>query len=402
MLSGLLIALITLTILELTLRAGSVLLNRKTATEFSKKHHALRILTVGDSHTYGLYFTRDKAWPAQLEKLLLANNIDAEVINLAYPGTNSTRIRNNIESMLDNVQPDFVLMLVGANDYWTTTFENQKKRDADQIIQWIKENIRIYKLAVFIEKQAAAHSIQKTPVYAYEEDLIDLLHQDPEDAAITLKRILNRLSIETIKSNGKIYLKNGEKQVGLTDIAIQLKELSEQPEKIGGETIKDPSIAILLQLARICKETVGINEGAFRLRNGTASFGGQTYELGPPSSDNIITDFLKIKDLTVANISAINTAVDKHNARLILLNYPFANSVKIFHQNIYIEEAAQKSSIPLINIQKAVNSVCVPAKCPELLIPNDLHPTEKGHQFIANEVYNFLQPYIHDKQGARP
>ena len=390
-LSALCIAIITLIILEISLHVASILLSRNTNNEtLQNKKNTLRILTLGDSHTYGLYYTRNQAWPAQLEKKLLSNNINAEVINLAHPGTNSTKIQKNIDRMLDDIQPDIVLMLVGVNDFWTTTFDSDKENNFNNGMEWIKKNIRIYKLIIFITKQQEAEKAVGKPVYAYEEDLI-LLKKNDTEAITTLQRIVNRLGIETETLNGDVYLKNNNKTISLKDIILKIQVSAESIETIGGEEVKDPAIATLIKLIRVCRENIGTNDEIFGLKNGVASFGNQQYELGASNSKDTIKDFQIIKEMTIENIGAINTSVKRHNAKLILLNYPFANSMKIIHHNAYIEEAAKKNDIPLINIQKAVNALCVPAKCPELLIPNDLHPTENGHKFIANEVYKFLQ-----------
>ena len=239
------------------------------------------------------------------------------------------------------------------------------------------------------DRQEAEKAVGK-PVYAYEEDLI-LLKKNDTEAITTLQRIVNRLGIETETLNGDVYLKNNNKTISLKDIILKIQDSADSIETIGGEEVKDPAIATLIKLRRVCRESIGTNDEIFGLKNGIASFGNQQYELGASDSKDTIKDFQIIKDMTIENIGAINASVKRHNAKLILLNYPFANSMKIIHHNAYIEEAAKKNDIPLINIQKAVNALCVPAKCPELLIPNDLHPTENGHKFIANEVYKFLQ-----------
>ena len=53
---------------------------------------ALTVLSVGDSHTYGLPLPREDAYPAQLEAALTARHPAANfrVINLGTPGLNST------------------------------------------------------------------------------------------------------------------------------------------------------------------------------------------------------------------------------------------------------------------------------------------------------------------------
>jgi lysophospholipase L1-like esterase len=83
---------------------------------------ARRVLCVGDSNTYGVYLVdRSRAYPQQLERLWneTAPAPPIEVLNLGYPGTNSSVLRNTFPDMLDGLLPDVVIVMVGANDYWT-------------------------------------------------------------------------------------------------------------------------------------------------------------------------------------------------------------------------------------------------------------------------------------------
>jgi lysophospholipase L1-like esterase len=80
-----------------------------------------RILCVGDSNTYGLYLEREDAYPQQLEALW-NESVDSpkvEVLNLGFPGTNSSRILSEYAGLLETLRPDVVIILVGANDFWT-------------------------------------------------------------------------------------------------------------------------------------------------------------------------------------------------------------------------------------------------------------------------------------------
>ena len=52
------------------------------------------MLCIGDSNTYGLWLERSQAYPQQLETLWNERNESPklEVLNLGFPGTNSSRI----------------------------------------------------------------------------------------------------------------------------------------------------------------------------------------------------------------------------------------------------------------------------------------------------------------------
>src|SRR5690349_14007834 len=81
---------------------------------------APRVLCLGDSNTYGIYLAqRADAYPQQVEQALAQRGLRADVINLGYPGNNSSRIRASLQSALTSTQPDTVMLMAGANDFWT-------------------------------------------------------------------------------------------------------------------------------------------------------------------------------------------------------------------------------------------------------------------------------------------
>jgi len=80
-----------------------------------------RVLALGDSNTYGLYVRAERAYPKVLERHWNARHPDRpiEVLNVAFPGTNSSQVRNRFARYLEVFHPDVVLVMVGANDIWT-------------------------------------------------------------------------------------------------------------------------------------------------------------------------------------------------------------------------------------------------------------------------------------------
>jgi lysophospholipase L1-like esterase len=86
-------------------------------------HGHARVLCIGDSNTYGLYLSRDEAYPQQLEALWKrAVGSPVEVLNLGFPGTNSSRVVRDFPRLLATFEPDLVLLMVGVNDFWTQPF----------------------------------------------------------------------------------------------------------------------------------------------------------------------------------------------------------------------------------------------------------------------------------------
>ncbi len=111
-----------LALLEVLLRLGSLvaprLFDRSTAPTAGGD---VRILCVGDSHTFGALVRPDQAYPERLERYLRGRGVAAKVFNLGIPGQNSRQVRNHLPHELDRYRPELVLVLVGLNNYWNQT-----------------------------------------------------------------------------------------------------------------------------------------------------------------------------------------------------------------------------------------------------------------------------------------
>lgn len=70
------------------------------------------ILAVGDSLTYGTGASKDKSYPAMLERLLTG----ALVINEGVPGVDSRFVYSMISTWLEWYKPHLVLICIGTND----------------------------------------------------------------------------------------------------------------------------------------------------------------------------------------------------------------------------------------------------------------------------------------------
>lgn len=118
----LLIVVLIILIIELSLHTRAYYVRRTgRATAKSWQTFNTRVLMLGDSNTYGLYLDQEESYPGQLETICNAtkDNPKIEVINLGYPGTNSSRLLSNFSRLLSTFRPDIVTVMIGANDGWT-------------------------------------------------------------------------------------------------------------------------------------------------------------------------------------------------------------------------------------------------------------------------------------------
>jgi lysophospholipase L1-like esterase len=114
------------------------------------------ILCVGDSNTYGLHLDVEEAYPAQLQRLLGGST---QVINAGFPGMNSSRVRAGLGRMIDASHPDVVLILVGANDFWTAPAPQPDEGWAWRVLHWS----RTYRLLYMVWRTVTGAEVIEVP-----------------------------------------------------------------------------------------------------------------------------------------------------------------------------------------------------------------------------------------------
>jgi lysophospholipase L1-like esterase len=108
-----------------------------------------RIVCIGDSNTYGLLEARENAYPAVLERLWNAATPaqPVEVLNLGFPGLNSSKMRQSFRDLMIALRPDLVIMLVGVNDIYTAPMPIADEAGAAARVQYALWRLsRVYRL----------------------------------------------------------------------------------------------------------------------------------------------------------------------------------------------------------------------------------------------------------------
>jgi lysophospholipase L1-like esterase len=117
------LVLVYLLVAEAGLQIAAFFVRRATRAELPAAWVTgqLRVLCLGDSHTYGLWVERSQAYPQQLEAVWNERGLSPklEVVNVGVPGTNSSRVLRELPQMLETLDPDTLIVLVGGNDFWT-------------------------------------------------------------------------------------------------------------------------------------------------------------------------------------------------------------------------------------------------------------------------------------------
>lgn len=88
------------------------------------------VLVLGDSLVAGTGAPREAAWPLQLEKLT-----GWLVINAGVPGDTSADARRRLEGLLQEYQPDAVILAIGGNDFLRNRPLEETRSNLEEMIR---------------------------------------------------------------------------------------------------------------------------------------------------------------------------------------------------------------------------------------------------------------------------
>jgi lysophospholipase L1-like esterase len=128
----------------------------------------LRVLCLGDSNTYGLGVERSQAYPQQLEAIWNERiaTPKLEVLNFGVPGTNSSRLVSTLPELLETFAPDILIIMVGANDFWTLPIPLEDTPATQPQLGFLKRHSVLYRLYYLFQRgrlQAAAPEVLLDP-----------------------------------------------------------------------------------------------------------------------------------------------------------------------------------------------------------------------------------------------
>jgi lysophospholipase L1-like esterase len=142
------------------------------------------ILCLGDSHTYGVHYTAEQAYPGQLQIELDKRAPGCyRVLNLGVPGMNSSEIRASLPDWLRRYAALTVIVCVGINNRWNTS-ETDSEATSSRMEACL-HSLRVYRLARLL-----------------------LLRLEPEDALarhFTGRPSLERTTVRTRHGPGEEY-----------------------------------------------------------------------------------------------------------------------------------------------------------------------------------------------------
>jgi lysophospholipase L1-like esterase len=154
-----------------------------------------KILSFGDSITYGYGVARDKSYPAQLEALL-----NTKVINAGVSGEETSAGLRRLPSLLEKYKPQILILCEGGNDILRRKNMLKAKENLAKMIK-IAQDKKIYVVLIGVPSLAIL-TLETDQIY-YE--LADEFNVPLEDNA--LKEILGNdtLKRDNVHPNEKGY-----------------------------------------------------------------------------------------------------------------------------------------------------------------------------------------------------
>jgi len=128
------------------------------------------ILAVGDSMTYGVGASPGQDYPAQLQRLLNGGEDDGpyRVVNGGIGGANSSMIRERLPWMLDEVQPDIVMLMAGTANSTNYHGYHGASGSGPGFDRWLTvlQTLRIVRLVRVVSNTlGGSSSVELEPVY---------------------------------------------------------------------------------------------------------------------------------------------------------------------------------------------------------------------------------------------
>ncbi len=135
------------------------------------------IVAYGDSLTEGLYVDRNYAYPAVLERKLIERGYNVKVYNSGLSGETSSAALNRVEWVL-KLNPDIVILGIGANDAMRGINLNLTKQNIENIILKLEEN----NVTVILSEQEIFENLGKD----YSSDFKDIYPKISKEQNVTL------------------------------------------------------------------------------------------------------------------------------------------------------------------------------------------------------------------------
>jgi lysophospholipase L1-like esterase len=395
----------------------------------------IKILTLGDSVTFGGWGLAENSYPAVLSELLDESNKGKyHVTNNGMCGNTSTSVLNDFNNYIKVHRPNIIVLLIGAANRYR--FEDYKfnQNDITTGKEKFYKSLRVYKVYDYIVREITSRYLESSQLESKdyyniekmwikynvmnEAKLLAELSKFKEEVEynksikglLEQSYILQRLSqydeaenflikaqkLDPKSSNirshiGFFYSRRGSYYNTKGKPRIALKSFVSSVLK--GPNNGDYLSLMMKPLLNLYKKQSIISSDEIReillkkleiapkLRDNKQFMGYLWYFKNSDNQDKKISDWIK------GDLEKIIKISKDADIQLILQNY----HVSYHLANKVLEDMAEKHNLPIVNNSKAFNQLIKTEEDRSRLIKDDDHCTNEGHKIMANNVLKVIK-----------
>jgi hypothetical protein len=141
-----LIVLVTVALIEVVLQVTAFFVGPRALVVSGTGREEI-VLCLGDSNTYGVFYSQEQTYPAQLQTILDRRAPGSyRVLNLGLPGMNSSQVAALIAGWIDRFRPRAIVVSVGINNYWNRADTSGREQSGRSFL----DRIRLLRLIRFL------------------------------------------------------------------------------------------------------------------------------------------------------------------------------------------------------------------------------------------------------------
>src|SRR5262245_40927042 len=370
---------------------------RERERTIQRPPNMLRMLVIGDSVTYGAIVGQVDTYTAILERKLQANGVDAEVLNISYGGWGTDQELEALTLEGVSYKPDLVILQFCTNDpfdvgYFASNDENTRRlkpfyyeldasgalqRRVNPLFKTDPPPVTLYDRARNLAKHI---EILRTPVMLYRAYQLRASSGVPAPHA------------DGVRSRPQYAIKAG--RIDHVKLALHLDEsapLVQALRKAIDTSPSEESLIAMIDRAGQSRNREAIlrilharwNELIFRPKEFTEA---RHFDPASPLwrlQEAVITRFIQV--------------AQQSGAKVALFNASEAGSFAWEAAWYRVEDTARNRELYLSHVQllaeiaKREHAWMIPNRRLLEGAHNDSHPTARGNQAIADDIYDFLR-----------
>jgi lysophospholipase L1-like esterase len=221
-----------------------------------RKRKRYRVMTLGDSFTFGWGVEIRDTWPKVLEEELQRRGLDAEVVNLGQPGAYPARYSEIAQRAIPVLRPDLVIVAINHGDDLAQTLEISDRQESLRTV-WntVKSGIKsMYPNLMELRRRASTTREAMGATDSWTEQVADLLPRlsaeerakfDRMDGEIKEMFVRGELNPGMLSSGLRhpdeikrtLDLESPLVQKGIQQISKHLSRIKDSAEEAGGRLV---------------------------------------------------------------------------------------------------------------------------------------------------------------------